>query len=164
MAFSAGAACLIMSPMQRDAGAGIGSDGETSGERPGRRTEAERQTIVAEAFEDGNSVSEVADRHGVSTASIYLWRRQIQDAAIGTTRKTQGRSHPPSPVTLVPVRIATAPDTSRSSQPVLADRIEIALANGRILRVCDGIDPVKLVRLFAALEGTAPTASIEGGP
>ena len=161
MAFSAGFGCLIMSPKRRDAGAGMGSDSETSGETPWRRTDGERQAIVAEAFEDGSSVSEVADRHGVSTASIYLWRRQVRDAAIGTARKARGRSHPPSPVTLVPVRIATTPDTSRSSQPVLADRIEIALANGRILRVSEGIDPGKLVRLVAALEGSAP---IEGAP
>ena len=132
-----------------------GSAGETSGETPGRRTEAERQAIVAEAFEDGNSVSEVAGRHGASTASIYLWRRQVRDATIGATRKTQGRSHPPSPVRLVPVQIATDPEAPTSSQPAPVDRIEIALANGRILRVCDGIDPLTPVRLVAALERTA---------
>ena len=146
----------------------MGSDDGTSSERPGRRTEAERRAIVAEAFEDGNSVSEVADRHGVSTASIYLWRRQVWDAAIGTTRKTQGRSHPPSPVRLVPVQIATGSEAPTSRQPapvaICCNGIEIALANGRILRVCTGIDPMKLVRLVAALEGTAPTASIEGEP
>ena len=58
MGFSAVAGCLIMLPMRRDAGAGMGSDGETSVETPGRRTDGERQAIVAEAFEDGNSVSE----------------------------------------------------------------------------------------------------------
>ena len=135
----------------------MGSDGETSG----RRTDGERQAIVAEAFEDGNCVSEVADRHGVSTASIYLWRRQVRDAAIGTARKARGRSHPPSPVTLVPVQIATEPEAPTSSKPAPVDRIEIALANGRILRISEGIDPAKLARLVAALEGTAP---IEGGP
>ena len=36
------------------------------------------------------------------------------------------------------------------------ERIEIALCNGRVLRVCDGIDPVKLARLVAALESDAP--------
>lgn len=151
----------------------MGSGDETSGERRGLRTEGERQAIVAEAFEDGNSVSAVADRHGVSTASIYLWRRQVRDAVIGTTRKTQGRSHPPSPVTpslvtLVPVQIATEPEAPTSSKPapvaIRCHGIEIALANGRILRVSEGIDPVKLVRLVAALESIAPIAPIEGGP
>ena len=138
----------------------MGSDDETSGETPRRRTDAERQAIVTEAFEDGSSVSEVAERHGVSTASIYLWRRQAREGTGGTAPKPQGRSHPPSPVTLVPVRIAPAPEAAASSHPTRAERIEIALANGRILRVCEGIDPLKLARLVAALESTAP---VEGG-
>jgi transposase len=131
------------------------SDGETSG----RRTDAERQAIVTEAFEDGSSVSEVAERRGVSTASIYLWRRQLRDATTGDARKTPGRrprpsAHPPSSVTLVPVRVSPAAEAPLPT--TRAERIEIALANGRILRVCDGVDPVKLARLVAALERAAP--------
>lgn len=132
------------------------SDGETSGEALGRRTDAERLAIVTEAFADGSSVSEVAGRHGVSTASIYLWRRQAREGAGGNAPKPQGRSRPPSPVTLVPVRIAPAPEAAASSHPAGPERIEIALANGRILRVCEGIDPVKLARLVCALESAAP--------
>ena len=139
----------------------MGSDSETSRETSGRRTDGERQAIVAEAFEDGTSVSEVAERHGVSTASIYLWRRQARDTAIVPSRKSQGRSQPPSPVTLVPVQIAPEPEAPASSKPAQVDRIEIALANGRILKVCVSIDPMKLARLVAALE---ISASIEGGP
>jgi transposase-like protein len=133
------------------------SDGETSGGALGRRTDAERLAIVIEAFEDGSCVSEVAERRGVSTASIYLWRRQLRGATTVDARKTPGRrsppsAHPPSPVTLVPVRIAPAVE---APAPMRAEQIEIAFANGRILRVCDGIDPVKLARLVAALESTA---------
>lgn len=134
----------------------MGSDSATLGRTPRRRTDAERQAIVTEAFEDGSSVSEVAEHYGVSTASIYLWRRQTRESSVGTARKAQGRSHPPSPVTFAPVRIATAPEASALSHPTRAELIEIALANGRILRVCDGIDPVRLARLVAALESTAP--------
>jgi transposase-like protein len=136
-------------------GASMGSEGETSEERQRRRTEAERQAIVAEAFEVGQSVSAVAERHGISCASIYLWRRQARDGAGGAARKAQGRSHPPSPVTLVPVQIAAPAELAAAH----TGRIEIALANGRIVRVGDGIDPKRLARLVAALEGTAP---IEG--
>jgi transposase len=133
----------------------MGSDDETSGERHGRRTDAERLAIVTEAFEGGSSVSAVAERHGVSCASIYLWRRQAREGRVGTARKAQGRSHPPSPVRLVPVQIAAAPEAAASRHPTQAERIEIALANGRIPKVCDGIDPMRLARLVAALEGNA---------
>lgn len=139
------------------------SDDETSGTSAGRRTDAERLEIVTEAFEDGTCVRAVAERRGVSTASIYLWRRQLREAATGDARKTPSRrppfssrqpsAHPPSPVTLVPVRIASA---AEAPAPMRAEQIEIALANGRILRVCESIDPLKLARLVAALESNAP--------
>ena len=133
----------------------MGGDGEASGETSRRRTDALRQAIVTEAFADGNCVSEVAERHGVSTASIYLWRRQARAGAIGPSRKTQGRSHHPSPVKLVPVRICPAAEAPMPTTTRI-ERIEITLANGRILRFCDDIDPVKLARLVAALESDAP--------
>jgi len=134
----------------------MGSDSETSDETVRRRTDAERQAIVVEAFADGAVVSEVAERHEVSTASIYLWRRQLRDGVTDKPRKPSGRAHPPSPVTLVPVRIAPASEVPTSNSAIRPERIEIALANGRILRVCESIDPVKLAGLVAALESAAP--------
>lgn len=146
--------------MRDAAGTPKTSDGETSEATGGRRTDAERQAIVTEAFEDGSCVREVAERRGVSCASIYLWRRQLREAATGDARKTPGRrpppsAHPPSPrlsspVTLVPVRIAPA---AEAPAPMGPEQIEIALANGRILKVCVSIDPLKLARLVAALDG-----------
>ena len=144
------------------------SDVETSGGAPGRRTDAERLAIVAEAFEGGRSVGDVAERRGVSCASIYLWRRQLRDGALRDARKTPVRmplpsrnlpsAEPPSPVTpspvtLVPVRIAPAVE---APAPMRAEQIEIALANGRRLKACVSIDPLKLARLVAALESNAP--------
>lgn len=148
-----------MSPRRDVVEPGMGSDGETSG----RRTDAERQAIVAEAFDGGSSVSEVAERRRVSTASIYLWRRQLRDATTGDARKTPGRrpplacrqpsAQPPSPVTLVPVRITPAVE---ASAPMGREQIEIALVNGRRLKACVSIDPLQLARLVAVLESAAP--------
>jgi transposase-like protein len=149
-----------MSPRRDVVELSMGSDGGATG----RRTHGERQAIVTEAFADGASVSEVAERRGVSTASIYLWRRQLRDATTGDARKTLDRKPPfslrqPSvdpAVTLVPVRIAPAAEAPALSTPIRAEQIEIALANGRRLKVCESIDPLKLARLVAALEGNAP--------
>jgi len=134
----------------------MGSDSEALGETVRRRTDAERHAIVAEAFERGGVVSEVADRHKVSTASIYLWRRQLREGSTGKARKSPGRAHPPSPVTLVPVRMAPASEVPTSNSAIRPERIEVALANGRVLRVCESIDPLKLAGLVAALESIAP--------
>lgn len=134
----------------------MASDGETSGESSGRRTDGERLAIVTEAFEDGNRVSEIAERRGVSTASIYLWRRQLRDAPTGGARKVSGRRSPsppraPSPVTFAPVRIASQAQ-AQAPAPTRVEQIEIAFANGRVLKVCEAIDPVRLAALVAALE------------
>lgn len=122
----------------------VGGDGSR------RRTDGERQAIVAEAFAPSGSVSETAERHGISTASIYLWRRQAREGgAVEPSAKPEAprRSPRQAPsMTLVPVRIATTTTVDRSGW------IEIALANGRALKVCESIDPSVLARLVAALE------------
>ena len=58
--FSKACICPTMSPLRDMVEPSMTSDGETSGAAAGRRTDAERQAIVTEAFEDGTSVSEVA--------------------------------------------------------------------------------------------------------
>ncbi len=140
------------------------SDGETEGQVSGRRTDGERLAIVAETFENGSTVRAVAKRHGVSTASIYLWRREVRDGGLVVARQTLPvATQPPMrsspPVTLVPVRIAStaeAPTLSRPSYHADSGRIAIRLTNGRALEVCESIDPMKLARLVAALETPAP--------
>jgi transposase-like protein len=156
-----------MSPRRDVVELSMGSDGGATG----RRTDAERLAIVTEAFEGGSSVHEVAERRGVSTASIYLWRRQLRDATTNTARETPVRkpsAHPLSPrsssprsssaITLVPVRIApiAREEAVAAPAPMRVEQVEIALANGRILKVCVSIDPLQLAHLVAALEGHAP--------
>ena len=50
----------------------------------GRRrawTDAQKAVIVAESFEDGASVSQVARRHGLSAQQLFTWRRQARREA-----------------------------------------------------------------------------------
>nr|WP_284272708.1 transposase [Bradyrhizobium iriomotense] len=49
-----------------------------TGERRRRRwTGEEKARIVAESFEEGTNISEVARRNGVSRGLLTVWRRQI---------------------------------------------------------------------------------------
>jgi len=52
-------------------------------ERRRRWSEAQKRTIVAEAFAPGASVIAVARRVDVVPAQIYRWRRDLSNAAIG---------------------------------------------------------------------------------
>src|SRR5437588_10171366 len=65
-----------------------------TGQRRRRRwTAEEKARIVAESFEEGVNISEVARRHGVVRGLLTVWRRQVS-TAIGA----RGQS-------FVPVRI-----------------------------------------------------------
>src|SRR5262249_33784956 len=53
-----------------------------TGERRRRRwTGEEKARIVAESFEEGTNISEVARRNGVSRGLLTVWRRQITPMA-----------------------------------------------------------------------------------
>ncbi|MEO5759443.1 MAG: transposase [Mesorhizobium sp.] len=49
----------------------------TGPERRRRWNEEERRQILEEAFSPGACVTQVAQRHDVSTALIYTWRRKL---------------------------------------------------------------------------------------
>jgi len=52
-----------------------------TGQRRRRRwTAQEKARIVAESFEEGANISEVARRHGVVRGLLTVWRRQVSKA------------------------------------------------------------------------------------
>ena len=124
-------------------------------------SEAEKQAIVAEAARHGANVSAVARRHGMKPSLLFRWRRVAEDA--------KGLQGTPAfiPVTLaLPAAAVKAPaadcsstnDQPSSSAPDAArqrddDRIEIALGNGRLVRVGAGVDTDAPRRILAVLEG-----------
>ena len=136
-------------------------------ERRRRWTPEEKVAILDEAFGDRGSVAEVSERRGVSRALIYYWRRQAREGEIAGV----GMAASPEP-SFVPVRIepamapAVSPKTApralarpaRRSPPLKAGSglVEIALCNGRTIKVDASIDPEALARVVAVLDGGAP--------
>jgi transposase len=124
--------------------------------------------IMDEALAPGASIAAVADRNGVCRSLLYTWLRLARDDEM------PGISMTPQPAaSFVPVRIepsakrlpstppapvsAPGPDAgprapSRGRRPAW---VEIALINGRIIKVDECIDPAALARLVAALDGGA---------
>lgn len=114
--------------------------------------------IMAEALEPGATVAAVADRNGVCRSLLYTWLRQVRENRLpGISMRAESASG------FVPVRIEAPTPTASSTTvpPSLPQRrrttslVEITLANGRSLKVDDGIDPVVLARLVAALDDQA---------
>jgi transposase len=120
--------------------------------------------IIEEALAPGASIAAVADRNGVCRSLLYTWLRLVRDD------KMHGISITPRPTSsFVPIRVeppANAPvpearaddhpspprSTSRGRRPAL---VEIALTNGRVIKVDECIDPAALAQLVAALDGGA---------
>ena len=111
-----------------------------------RLTLAEKAAVIAEAFGHGGSVAAVAERRRISSAAIYLWRRQAsgaRDAGLAPAAPDASAAS-----AFIPVRIAV-----RNDSPA---RIEIALGNGRVVKADASVDPAALAAIVAALDERAP--------
>jgi transposase len=130
-----------------------------TGRRRRRRwTAQEKARIVAESFEEGANISEVARRNGVVRGLLTVWRHKLAAAAGASARG------------FVPVRIASegspatagepgrvAPAQTRLGEMASAPgqfrgMIEIEMSGARI-RVEPGVDPTTLSTVLSALRG-----------
>jgi transposase len=125
-----------------------------------RWSEAEKQAVVAEAERPGVNISAVARRHGIKPSLLFRWRRLARDvearqstsAFIPVTlalpapeaAKLEATAEADTPPASLPTAASPEPDTQR---------IEIALGNGRVVRVGAGIDVDSLRRILDAADG-----------
>jgi transposase len=100
---------------------------------------SEKRAIVAESLVPGANVSAIARRHGVAQSLLYRWRKTIE-------------AGPPSGAAFVPVVISAPQPPAKPEVPQAAPVIEIALINGRTLKVAADIDTGLLARIASALE------------
>ena len=125
-----------------------------------RWTIEEKVAILDEASQPRASITAIADRHGISRNLIYLWRRQAREGSMPGVTVSNGA---PSPFIAVQVadRAEKAPAQNAPQRlPVPFGRrrpglIEIALSNGRVVRIEENIDPATLSRIVDALDGRA---------
>ena len=123
----------------------------TRGEPRREYTAEERAQILTEAAQPEARVLLVAQRYGLSPSLVYRWRRE----AAGRP----ARQAPPRAPRFVPLLVddggprqgAVVPP-SAPMPDAGADRVEVVLRNGRLLRVSSGTDAAVLARLAAALE------------
>ena len=123
----------------------------TRGEARREYTPDERARVLTEAVEPGARVLLVAQRYGISPSLVYRWRREAAGRPARQALPRAPRFVPlladdggPGQGTVVPPS-PPMPDAG-------ADRIEVLLRNGRLLRVGAGTDATVVARLAAALE------------
>jgi transposase len=125
-----------------------------------RWSEAEKQAVVAEAERPGVNISAVARRHGIKPSLLFRWRRLARDGGDRQRAPTFVPVTLALPATETPALEAAAeadalpvsPPPAASREPT-EHRIEIALGNGRVVRVGAGVDVDSLRRILDAADG-----------
>lgn len=125
-----------------------------------RWSEVEKQAIVAEAERPGVNISAVARRHGIKPSLLFRWRRLARD---GDDRQSTPAFIPvtlalpaaetPAPEASAEADVSPVPPPPAASREPDAHRIEIALGNGRVVRVGAGVDVDSLRRILDAADG-----------
>jgi transposase len=137
----------------------------TGAERRRRWREADKLAVLEEASRPGISAASVTQRHDILPQQIYRWRRQFGLARHGGNRGS-GASASPPPVSFMPLELVASGHGADRAHPSAAmsaphrsrgtghdERlVEVALANGRCLRVCPAIDEAALARLIRVAE------------
>jgi transposase len=135
-------------------------DGEVVVERRRQWTPEEKAALMAEVEAEGDRVSVVARRHGISTSLLYNWRsawkaalaaratavRPAEFIQLGVVTEASGQS-PTMPM-------ATGAVCPRGAGLALAERagvIEIDLPDGVRVRVDSGVSEKALRRVLSAL-------------
>ncbi len=123
----------------------------TRGEARREYTPEERAVVLTEAAMPGARVLQVAQRYGISPSLVYRWRRE---AAGRPARQARPRTPRFVPLLMESNGILQDPvvPPGAATQDAGADRIEVVLCNGRLLRVGAGADAAVVARLAAALE------------
>lgn len=125
----------------------------TGVERRRRWRVEEKLRIVAEVEQPGACFAEVARRHDVSRGLLWNWRHQVQRGQLALAVSRQ----------FVPVHVLADPATPEperpkkavpGTRPVAGDAaIEIALADGTIVRVGRDVGAAALRRVLSVLRG-----------
>ncbi len=117
----------------------------TGPERRRRWTSAEKLRIVEACESAGLSVAEFARQRDIHPNLIHVWRRQVRSGALSQTA--------PGAARFAPVIVAAADAKSAIASQARETVIEVALRNGRVLRLCESLAPGIAARLADALEG-----------
>jgi transposase len=121
----------------------------------GRRrswTNADKLAIVAESYDPGASVCNVARRHGLTPQQLFTWRREAR-------KRLEAEALPvfvPAVITPEPMEPAPARPSRRRSKRTASHRRAAAIeleVSGVTVRISDGASPATIAAVIDALKG-----------
>ena len=122
----------------------------TGAGRRRRWTADQRAEIVAESFADGETVSAVARRHGLTPQQLFGWRRAARQQAEGDAGETGAGFTP----VIVEAPRSHADGPIVPAWPGGSAKIEIVIGAATV-RVPPGIDAVTLATVLRAVRAAA---------
>ena len=121
-----------------------------------RWSETEKQAIVAEAAAPGANISAVARRHGIKPSLLFRWRRIARKAQASAPEGAFipiALALPPAEATPTTADATQCPPAFEVERGSAGDnRIEIALGNGRLVRVDADVDASALKRILDVVD------------
>src|SRR5436190_22568246 len=114
-------------------------------ERRRRWTTAEKLRLVEESLTAGVNVAEFARQRDIHPNLIHAWRRQARVGALPGGSETKAR--------FAPVAIVAGAMPAAATQARDTAMVEVVLRNGRVLRLCEAVEPGNAVPLAGALDG-----------
>jgi transposase len=118
----------------------------TGSPRRRRWSAEEKARILAESFQPGTRVSDVAFRHGVNRGLVWSWRRQV--------RKREAQAEP----AFVPIRIAEV--AAAPTSPAEFERHEVPAVAARTETSTAGSIDIELGNVRVCVRGTVDTAAL----
>jgi transposase len=95
-----------------------------------RWSDEAKRAMVAETFEAGETVTNVARRHGVNASMLFAWRKQLQAGSAGSSEPAST----PAPISM-PLAITSNAALSPLPSSCSAPTIELQLAGGAQVKI-----------------------------
>jgi transposase len=111
----------------------------------------DKARIVAETLKEGETVSAVARRHGLSPQQLFGWRRQARQSAAGATDEA---AHFVPAVVETGLPAGIAPGRRRKRTHQISGQIEVEIA-GMTVRIGRGADTKTVAAVLRALKAGA---------
>ena len=123
----------------------------------GRRhawTAEQKAQILAESYEDGEKVSAVARRYGLTSQQLFGWRRDARRRA--ARRRARGDGPDESDLAFAPVIVEAALSRSAPIAPgrIGGDAVIEIVIGAATVRVAQGIDAATLTTVLRAVNAT----------
>jgi transposase len=111
-----------------------------------RWSEEAKRAMVAETLEPGETVTNVARRHGVNASMLFAWRKQVLPSS-AASREAPAAAAP----FFMPLAIASNAPPSPPPSSCSAPTIELQFADGAHVKIVGAPDPDLVAAVLKAL-------------